>query len=114
MKIVNSKQTTPSLLYLAAAIGLPLLLLSVADALSTVGNSSNFRISDTLPDNEEFSMGSEISRRILLNPPKHANPLAGPKPFCQRKVYGSCLPNPKFYDRTKRTCDYNTCKKAPS
>lgn len=100
MKVMK---TTPSL-YWAAAMALSLLLQTAA------ANNGSIRISDTLLDDEEFSMESETSRRIILGKGQTIVPkaIAPQLPFCDAKVYFNCIKRPNKVD-TNRQCNHNTC-----
>lgn len=110
-------------LHLAAVVALSLMVFmsinvrkaesfSTADALTAVGCNAT-RISDCLPDDEEFLMESESSRRILQSGGGGNTityPVLNPqRTHCDRDVYGSCIGNEnKIY--TQRTCNYqNNC-----
>ncbi|KAL8471805.1 hypothetical protein ACS0TY_029147 [Phlomoides rotata] len=115
MKKINTKQNG----FLLLTALLLIIFLSVqAECFSTAADSqaagrcNASRISDCLPDDEEFLMDSESSRRILqAGRPKTINYPKPKIPFCGSNIYGSCIgPDSKIY---KRPCDYkNTCGRA--
>lgn len=107
---------------MAAMVALSIVLLSTevpngecfssANAIASVVRSNATRIADGLPDDEEFWMESETSRRILQqagNKPRTLNVLDQTKTHCNANVYSSCDPTlNKNYQQ--RNCGYqNTC-----
>ncbi|KAL8471807.1 hypothetical protein ACS0TY_029149 [Phlomoides rotata] len=116
MKKINTKQNG----FLLLTALLLIIFLSVqAECFSTAdsqaaGRCNASRISDCLPDEEEFLMDSESSRRILQAGGQKTINYGKPKvPYCRRDSYGSCIgKDSKNYQ--KRPCDYkNTCGRRP-
>lgn len=89
--------------------------ITTTNAAAAVCNST--RIADCIPDDEEFSMELDISRRNLLVPKvksKTIPVLEQMKLSCDADVQASCIDRPnKFYD--KRPCSYkNMCDRSGS
>ncbi|XP_020551454.1 uncharacterized protein LOC110012400 [Sesamum indicum] len=116
----NYRRTRAFLHYFAPALVLllPLLLsanLQKAECLSTATPAAEgrcngtSRITDCLPDDEEFLMESETSRRLLVNEPKtYFGRALQPPPICDAKVVGNCFPEPRAID-DRRHCTVNDC-----
>ncbi|CAI9758704.1 unnamed protein product [Fraxinus pennsylvanica] len=88
--------------------------ITATNAAAAVCNGT--RIADCIPDDEEFSMELDISRRNLLVPkvPSKTIPVLKPtKLSCDADVQASCIDRPnQFYD--KRPCNYkNLCDRPP-
>ncbi|PIN06701.1 hypothetical protein CDL12_20743 [Handroanthus impetiginosus] len=116
MKKINTNQH--SFLQLGVALALILVLVNAAAASHAPGEAgfNATRIADWLPDDEEFLMESETNRRILQAGKGIRISYSATnrkRPFCNSKVYGSCIGNQaKVYN--KRKCDTKNLCKRPS